>query len=156
MSNVSEEVKKIINDRFGLNYILVSYDQNGGYGNRDHLMVHKVGKFIESIDQKCKKLFESTINRDRYLSWFELNKKIKPNLLPKLEYWTKDFGLPESNIDYFFELSDSQIILKKKAMGMHISQIYNDEFPLNLPLEDFDKLFGIEFLHSDEKEIIQH
>ena len=146
IKEVSDKVKTIIEKKGIKHYTLFSYDKNGGYGNKDHLAVHKVGRLLFKNSPQASLLFEVTIPRDIYLCWFEKNKNNVPeSYLPKLNYWSAEFGLKDREIDYFYLLNSAQIKLKKKALRKHVSQIKNTEFPLSLTDADFIELFGREY-----------
>lgn len=128
---------------------LVSYDRNGGYGNKDHVILHKAGRIIEKRQRKATILYEVTINRDNMLNWLsDAKKRLPKEALPKLSYWAREFGLPESEIDFFYELNSGEIETKKKSLSAHKSQIKSDLFPMNLFPKDFKKIFGREYLGS--------
>lgn len=125
---------------------LFSYDKNGGYGNIDHIFLHKVGRKLIQTRSDSIKLFEVTICRDLFQSWFSKNKKTHDeNYLPKIRYWSDNFGLKYDEIDFAFQLTSEQVNQKREAMKKHISQIRNDEFPLILSDDDFNTLFGKEY-----------
>lgn len=145
--DVVDGIRTIIEKRGIKHYTLFSYDKNGGYGNKDHFMVHKAGRLLFENSSPFSLLFEVTIPRDVYLHWLGKNKNnIPESYLPKLNYWSAEFGLKNEEIDYFYLLNSEQIKLKKEALSKHISQIKNTEFPLSLNDVDFIELFGREYL----------
>jgi len=146
IKEVSNGIKTIIEKRDIKRYTLFSYDRNGGYGNKDHLVVHKAGRLLFENLSLPSLLFEVTIPRNVYLRWLKKNKNNVPELcLPKLNYWSAEFGLKNEEINYFYLLNSVQIKLKKEALGKHVSQIKNTEFPLSLTNVDFIELFGKEY-----------
>ena len=146
IKEISNGIRTIIEKRGIKHYTLFSYDKNGGYGNKDHLVVHKAGRLLFKNSSPFSLLFEVTIPRDVYLRWLEKNKNNVPELyLPKLNYWSAEFGLKNEEINYFYLLNSIQIKLKKKALSKHVSQIKNTEFPLSLTNTDFIELFGREY-----------
>jgi LmbE family N-acetylglucosaminyl deacetylase len=152
---VSNDIKTIIEKREIKHYTLFSYDKNGGYGNKDHLVVHKAGRLLFENSSPSSLLFEVTIPRDVYLRWLEKNKNNVPELyLPKLNYWSTEFGLKNEEINFFYLLNSIQIKLKKKALSKHVSQIKNTEFPLSLTNVDFMELFGGEYLAYVDRSIL--
>ena len=42
LKNLEEKIGTLVNDKFNI----ISYDKNGGYGNSDHIIVHKIGRRI--------------------------------------------------------------------------------------------------------------
>lgn len=155
IKEVSNSIRTIIEKRGIKHYTLFSYDENGGYGNKDHLVVHKVGRLLFKNSSPLSLLFEMTIPRDVYLCWLGKNKNDVPeSYLPKLNYWSAEFGLKDEEIDYFYLLNSIQIKLKKKALSKHVSQIKNTEFPLSLTNADFIELFGREYFAYVDRSIL--
>jgi LmbE family N-acetylglucosaminyl deacetylase len=153
---VSNEIIKFLNKERIKKYILFSYDKNGGYGNKDHLVVHKVGRYLFKKSSVISSLFEVTISRDMYTDWFSKESgRVSETYLPKLSYWSTEFGLTDEEINYIYVLNSKQIWLKKKALIKHVSQIKNTEFPLSLTNTDFIKLFGREYLAYVNRSILQ-
>ncbi|MCR4283698.1 MAG: PIG-L family deacetylase [Parcubacteria group bacterium] len=155
IKEISNDIRTIIEKRGIKHYTLFSYDKNGGYGNKDHLVVHKAGRLLFENSSPVSLLFEVTIPRDVYLRWIGKNKNNVPELyLPKLNYWSTEFGLKNEEIDYFYLLNSVQIKLKKKALSKHVSQIKNKEFPLSLTNADFIELFGREYFAYVDRSIL--
>lgn len=129
-------------------FILVSYDKNGGYGNIDHSKINKIGKmFHKQFKKYVYNYFEITINRDNVKLWLHNVQDSYPsNLIPKLSYWSNNFGLKESEIRFFYKLTPEELYDKRKAFFAHTSGIPIDEFPLTNSMDDFYKLFGYEYL----------
>jgi LmbE family N-acetylglucosaminyl deacetylase len=129
-------------------FILVAYDENGGYGNRDHKVVHALGRaYTKGNPDHVARMLEVTIDRDGMKSWLDgAVKRLGEQSLPKLSYWSEKFGLSRDEIGFFHELSDAQLHLKRLALAAHESQVRLDEFPLSLSGEDFRDLFGREYL----------
>lgn len=126
---------------------LISYDRNGGYGNQDHKMLHRLGRRILAEHNKEVSLFEITIDRDSLSLWLhDANHRLQSNQLPDLSYWDKKFGLPTEEINYFYELSENELISKKRMLATHKSQIKRGYFPISLTAEDFQRVFGKEFV----------
>ncbi len=155
IKEISNDIRIIIEKRGIKHYTLFSYDKNGGYGNKDHLVVHKAGRLLFENSSPFSLLFEVTIPRDVYLHWLEKNKNNVPELyLPKLNYWSAEFGLKNEEVNYFYLLNSIQIKLKKKALSKHVSQIKNTEFPLSLTNVDFIELFGREYFAYVDRSIL--
>ncbi|MDD5376649.1 MAG: PIG-L family deacetylase [Candidatus Gracilibacteria bacterium] len=131
-------------------YVLVSYDYKGGYGHVDHVKTHEIGKRIAKNAINSDILyFESTINRNLYANWFNVNSCIlNSNQLPELRYWSAEFGTQESEISYKYELTDEELKIKKQILSIYKSQINPNLFPLTLSPEDFKLLFGYEYLNT--------
>ncbi len=146
IQEVSDAITIIIDKRGVRNYTLFSYDKNGGYGNKDHLVVHKAGRLLFKNSSAASSLFEVTIPMETYLNWLTKKEgKVSESYLPKLSYWSTEFGLKNKEIDYSYSLNFMQIELKKSALSKHVSQIKKDEFPLSITQIDFIELFGKEY-----------
>ena len=143
LQNLVENIQDVLKKPFNI----ISYDENGGYGNKDHIIVHKVGRMLlAQYSDKINHFYEVTINRDLYLNWTNENKnKVDENMLPKLQYWSSGFGLSENVITDYYELNTEEIIVKKNALIVHASQIKSYEFPLTLSDDFFKDLFGKEY-----------
>lgn len=146
ISNEIDKKLKEINIESPL--IFVSYDKNGGYGNKDHKLLHKAGRyFLSNNKQKISAYFEITINRDLVNNWLSsLEKGASPYSIPKLSYWSKEFGLEEREISFLYKLSDTQLKNKRTALSIHESQVNSAEFPLSLSDKDFAQVFDQEFI----------
>lgn len=145
---VLSEFDKIINDnKIQTPFVLVSYDKNGGYGNKDHVLLHKVGKeYLKKNRDKVLNFLEVTLNRNKILDWINDSKsRLGPESLPKLSYWSKEFGLSESEISFFYELNKIELEKKYECLITHKSQIHMNEFPASLSMNDFEQVFGREY-----------
>jgi len=128
---------------------VISYDKNGGYGNKDHVVLHQAGRSLFETHPEVENLYEVTICRENMLDWLKkARKRLDKSSLPKLSYWVKNFGLSKKEIQFYFELSKKQVDIKRKALNDHKSQISVESFPLNINYEDFRKVFGKEYLHK--------
>lgn len=129
-------------------FVFVSYDKNGGYGNKDHKIIHMASKdFREKHIDSVAHLLEVTINRDKVIRWLsDASKRLSTEFLPKLSYWVENFGLSEKEIDYQYQLTEHQLVLKREALSKHKSQMFVGEFPLSLSDSDFREVFGYEYL----------
>ncbi|MBU1110530.1 PIG-L family deacetylase [Patescibacteria group bacterium] len=140
-------IEKITTMNLDSRAFMVSYDKYGGYGNKDHIVVHKAGRLVKKFLGQEIILYEVTINREQILSWLqEAQGRLEEDALPKLSYWSDIFGLSEEEIDYFYELTEEELCLKKKSLSLHKSQIKKDLFPMNLNNDDFRAVFGKEYL----------
>ncbi|HEX6977097.1 MAG TPA: PIG-L family deacetylase [Patescibacteria group bacterium] len=153
MNQKIEDVGNELLEALGKNNIklpisLVSYDKNGGYGNKDHKVIHLVGRHLKNKYPEQIFLSEITINRDAMSNWLAgAKKRLNPDLIPQLEYWSKEFGLLNKEIEYSYKLTETQLVLKRKALAFH--NFYNKPnlFPLALNDLDFKQVFGTEYLH---------
>lgn len=133
---------------------LISYDENGGYGNVDHKKVFELGKeFAKKHQPMVNQLLEVTIHRSRSNSWLEQNATKPLNYLPEIKYWSSSFGTPDSKIRYYYELTLNELEKKKLSLSTHKSQLDSAKFPLTLKPEDFKSWFGTEYLNDDDKQM---
>lgn len=127
--------------------VLVSYDENGGYGNRDHIVLHRAGRaLLRSESFRTDGFLEVTLSRDSISNWIdEASLRLPESDIPKLSYWSEEFGLEDSEIDLKFELGQNLLLRKRRALAAHVSQMKEGEFPLSLSGEDFRQVFGVEY-----------
>lgn len=124
--------------------VLTIYDENGGYGHPDHIMVHRVGKRAAELAM-VDRVFEATMNRDHIKSLMnehvddleELPESPDPSFLDSL-------GSPESAITHRIDVSEF-IQSKRDSLRAHASQIGDNSFFLQMPDEHFLASFGIEW-----------
>ncbi len=128
---------------------LVSYDENGGYGNRDHKALYKATCYLrKNVPLPTgSRYLTATIDRNQMKTWLTNAKLRLPiNSLPDLSYWSAKFGLPTSRIAFQYTLTDNQVRLKKIAMTAHRSQMPKDVFPLCIDDKDYLAVFGTEHI----------
>ncbi len=117
VENISQNLYEVLLDNIKEPIILISYDKNGGYGNPDHKVVHKVGRYLK---KKYKNLvpflYEITINREMVSKWLDSAKnRLDSKSIPKLSFWSTEFGLSSDEITHYYELTEYQLKLKYKA-----------------------------------------
>jgi len=126
--------------------VLVSYDENGGYGHKDHIAVHKLGLKLRRTNTQIRQLYEVTINRSLFNTWIADHTHKEKSYLPQTQYWAENYGTSAEEIDYSFTLSPELTELKRRHLSGYASQMSAKEFPLILSDEDFTELFGTEYL----------
>jgi len=141
-------IENLFDNKINPPFILISYDKNGGYGHMDHKAVHKIGRYFQKKYKNITPfLYELTINRHLIYEWLsDAGNNSDLKLIPKLSYWSSEFGLPAKEIAYYYNLTEKQLKLKRKVLSAYKLQINPNEFPLSLSLNNFRKLFGKEFL----------
>ncbi len=147
-SEISREVLEVLKLRnVSMPINLISYDKNGGYGNKDHKVIHKVGREIRD-NYSDVSLFEVTLNRDKIKDWIaDAKTRLSPESLPQLEYWSENFGLLSNKIQFGYELTNKELELKRKALSLHTFYNKPDIFPLSLNTFDFKNVLGTEYIH---------
>jgi LmbE family N-acetylglucosaminyl deacetylase len=120
--------------------VLTVYDDHGGYGHPDHIQVHRVGMRAAEL-AGTRKVYQSTINRDRALAGRREYAEGAGIEMPELG---PDFGTPEAQITCAVDVT-AYAEHKRKAMRAHASQISEQSFFLALPDEAFRFAFGTEW-----------
>jgi len=129
--------------------VLTIYDYKGNYGHPDHIKVHTVGHRTAEI-AKTAAVFEATMNHDYIVG---LMKEAGDQLsegegAPDPE--AMDLGMPEAVITTRVDVTDF-VDRKRAAMQAHASQIADNSFFLQMPLDMFRRAFGYEwFIHKGE------
>ena len=149
IENVSEVLwEALLSNNIKPPISFVSYDKNGGYGNKDHKIIHLVGRDVNRKHKKSILFSEITMNRTMISKWLvDAKKRLDIKSLPQLSYWSTEFGLPTKDIQFSYRLTDKQLDLKSKALTIHKSQNPPKLFPLSLNSDDFERVFGKEFIY---------
>ena len=127
--------------------VLTIYDENGGYGHPDHIMVHKVGLAAAS-QAGVTNVYEATMNRTEMQAMLES----QPDLFDDEEGESDDrididsMGTPASDIKYRISVGE-HIEKKRESMVAHRSQIGPDSMFLTMPDEIFAAAFGSEWFN---------
>ncbi|MEX0767912.1 MAG: hypothetical protein WD029_05535, partial [Microthrixaceae bacterium] len=148
--------------------ILTIYDNKGGYGHPDHIMVHRVGRRAAEM-ASTPRVFEATMNRDhfaRMMAKFVEAGQMPAALEAALEVAEDssassaeeefmgsldEFGKPESEITHAINVQDL-VGIKRKAMLAHRSQIADDSWFLSMDPDSFVAAFGTEWFIETGKE----
>lgn len=127
--------------------VLTIYDENGGYGHPDHIMVHRVG-LAAAAQAGVTNVYEATMNRTEMQAMIEA----QPDMFDDDEGESDDridvesMGTPAADISY--RISVGEHIEKKRAsMVAHRSQIGPDSIFLTMPDEIFATAFGSEWFN---------
>jgi len=126
--------------------IVTIYDSHGGYGHPDHIQVHRVGRRAAELAGVAA-VFEATMNRTRIEQMIadralELEAAIEEN--PDMEAPGADFGTPEELITHAVDVT-AFIDRKRESMVCHESQISDESFFMQMPVEVFTMAFGTEW-----------
>jgi LmbE family N-acetylglucosaminyl deacetylase len=130
--------------------VLTIYDENGNYGHPDHIQVHRVGVRASELAQ-TPRVFEATLNRDHIVELMTRRAAEMGEIegAPNPDDFT--MGMPASVITTTVDVGDF-VAEKRAAMVAHASQIPDDSFFLQLPLEAFKEAFGQEwYIHRGEQ-----
>jgi LmbE family N-acetylglucosaminyl deacetylase len=121
--------------------VLTVYDEHGNYGHPDHIQVHRVGVRAAAL-AGTPRVYEATVNRDHLRRLMELMPRDPdaPEVPADIETLGSTADLITTTIDVR-EFVDT----KRKAMIAHASQIPDDSFFLQLPIDAFREAFGYEW-----------
>ena len=125
--------------------VLTVYDSDGGYGHPDHIQVHRVGVRAAEL-AGTPVVLEATMNRDHLRAVIQAG--IDAGVVPADEVpdlnEDSTFGRPASAITTCIDVRDV-IELKRASMAAHASQIPEESFFLQMPVEAFAGSFGWEW-----------
>lgn len=137
--------------------VLVVYDDNGVYGHPDHIQVFRVGlraaEMVGSI-----RLLEMSPNRD------EMRRSMQQRAAQLADgeigggdadeagelinaEFVESFGLPETELTHRVDVGQF-VVLKRRALAAHASQVGPDHPMLSMPLEGFAKWAGVEWFRD--------
>jgi LmbE family N-acetylglucosaminyl deacetylase len=121
--------------------VVVTYDENGGYGHPDHIQAHRIAIAAAEATGIPAKLYYTAVPRERFHRLFEMMRASGADMgeseLPD------DFGVPEELISSMVDVSP-YVQRKRKALEAHASQSENI-FLLRLPEEAQHQVFEAEF-----------
>jgi LmbE family N-acetylglucosaminyl deacetylase len=126
--------------------VLTIYDENGNYGHPDHIQVHVVG--VRAAEMAgTRRVYEATINRDHIKKMMTMLPR-DPDA-PEVPADVETLGMTEDKITTTVDVRDF-VDRKRAAMVAHASQIPDDSFFLQMPLDVFREAFGWEwFIRRD-------
>jgi LmbE family N-acetylglucosaminyl deacetylase len=120
--------------------VVVTYDENGGYGHPDHIQAHRITMAAAERSSIPDKLYYTAVPRGRIRELMEYLRGIGADMgdfeLPD------DFGTPDEEITTVIDVSPYGE-RKRKALEAHASQGENI-FLLRLPEEAQRRAFGTE------------
>jgi len=130
--------------------VLLSYDANGGYGHRDHVMVHNVGARAAEL-AGTPKVLEATVPRDAILRAIRVAARVyrfPPEFDPTS--FERAFS-PRSAITHRIDVR-RYAVQKRASMSAHASQSSTDDGAdrtlaafLRIPRPLYDVVFGREW-----------
>ncbi|HEY9523945.1 MAG TPA: PIG-L family deacetylase [Thermopolyspora sp.] len=111
--------------------VVVTYDENGGYGHPDHIQAHRVALAAAEATAIPRKFYFTAIPRARLTAMFQRMRSIAPDAGD----WEvpPDFGTPDELITTVVDVS-GYTERKRKAIQAHASQ-GDTVFLLRLPVE---------------------
>ncbi|MDF5751850.1 PIG-L family deacetylase [Spongiactinospora sp. TRM90649] len=119
--------------------VLVTYDENGGYGHPDHIQAHRIAVAATEATGIPDKLYYTAVPR----SWVkEMFAMMRAAGIPMEDELPDDFGIPDEQITSVVDAS-AYVERKVKALRAHESQGENI-FMLDLPDEMQNRILGAE------------
>lgn len=134
--------------------VMVTYDEEGGYGHPDHVMANRVA--VEAFRRAreegpgVQRLFYPARSREDFRRWVEGLREMGLEIP-----WVRDdfnfdeYGVPESELSVIVDISE-YAPLKKQALAVHKTQIKPDFFYLSIPDELMQRYQGREFFQQIE------
>jgi LmbE family N-acetylglucosaminyl deacetylase len=123
--------------------VLTIYDDNGVYGHPDHIQVHRVGIRAAAM-AGTPRVYESTMNRDFIVDLMKTRAAEMADIEDAPDPEEMELGVPAAMITTTVDVS-AYVGQKRAAMVAHASQIPDDSFFLQLPLDAFAAAFGQEW-----------
>ncbi|GLW63421.1 GlcNAc-PI de-N-acetylase [Actinomadura rubrobrunea] len=120
--------------------VVVTYDENGGYGHPDHIQAHRVAMAAAELSGVPDKLYYTAVPRSGVARLAELMKTSGVDL-PEPDL-PDDFGTPDELITSVVDVTP-YAGRKRKALQVHASQ-GDSIFLLSLPEEIQEVIFGTE------------
>ncbi len=120
--------------------VVVTYDENGGYGHPDHIQAHRIAVAAAEASGIPGKLYYTAVPRERMAELFEYLRSTGD--APEGFEFPDDFGVPEEQITAVVDVS-SQVERKIKALEAHASQ-GDGIFFLRMPAEAQHRVFAHE------------
>lgn len=126
--------------------VLTIYDEHGGYGHPDHIMVHRVG-LAAAAAAGVEHVYEATMNRTEIQAMMEAQADLfedDENDDERID--VESMGTPAVDIAYRVNVGD-HIDQKRESMIAHRSQIGPDSMFLTMPDDVFAAAFGSEWFN---------
>ena len=121
--------------------VVVTYDENGGYGHPDHIQAHRIAVAATEATGIPDKLYYAVMPRERIKEMFAYMRSTGMDLGEETEL-PDDFGTPDAEITAVVDVA-AFTEHKRKALEAHASQGDNI-FLLRLPEEIQRQAFGSE------------
>lgn len=119
--------------------VVVTYDENGGYGHPDHIQAHRIAVYASETSGIPAKLYHTAVPRKQAAEFFDRIRSSRPDFDFEMP---PDFGTPDEEITTFVDVSP-YAEHKRKALEAHASQ-GDSIFLLKLPIEAQHEVFSHE------------
>lgn len=123
--------------------VLVAYDEHGGYGHPDHIMVHRVGLRAAELAE-TPRVFMATMDRGFFRTLLPVAEAAGMPVTPETIALFDTIGVPSERVTTEIDVS-KHLGAKRSAMKMHESQIGDTGFFLGLSDETFAEIWGHEW-----------
>lgn len=134
--------------------VLVTYDEEGGYGHPDHVMANRitVDAFRRAREEGLgvQRLFYPARSREDFRRWVEVLRGQGLEIpWVRGDFNFDEYGVPESELSAIVDISE-YAPLKKQALAVHRTQIKPDFFYLSIPDDLMRRYQGREFFQQIE------
>ena len=125
-------------------HVVITYDENGGYGHPDHIRTHQVAvAAFRRVGEPAAKLYYSVFPRSSAAQFMQRLRAAGIEPPWGEEDAPPDFGVPDERITTVVDVS-AYIDVKRAALEAHRTQMGPDQFFLRLPADLFAEAFGRE------------
>ncbi|HEX3566735.1 MAG TPA: PIG-L family deacetylase [Acidimicrobiales bacterium] len=123
--------------------VLVAYDEHGGYGHPDHVMVHRVGlRAAELADTP--RVFMATVDRTYLQDLMPSVQGTGLEVTPEMTAMFETIGVPGARVTTEIDVR-GYLDVKRSAMRAHASQIGDTGFFLAMSDDVFTAVWGNEW-----------
>jgi LmbE family N-acetylglucosaminyl deacetylase len=134
--------------------VVVTYDEEGGYGHPDHIMANRitVHAFRRAREEglPVQRLFYPARSREDFRRWVEGLRDLGLEIpWVRGDFNFDEYGVPEAELSAIVDISEFAP-LKKQALAVHRTQIKPDFFYLSIPDELMRQFQGREFFQQIE------
>jgi N-acetyl-1-D-myo-inositol-2-amino-2-deoxy-alpha-D-glucopyranoside deacetylase len=134
--------------------VVVTYDEEGGYGHPDHIMANRITveafRRAREAGLPVQRLFYPARSRSDFRRYVEGLRELGLEV-PWIrgDFNFDEYGLPDEEISAVVDIA-AYAPLKKQALAVHRTQIRPDFFYLSIPDEVMSRLQGREFFQQIE------
>lgn len=129
--------------------VVITYDEDGGYGHPDHVMTHRVA--VEAFRRAHgetwgpKKLYFSARSREGFRRYVEGLREHGVEIpWVQGDFNFDEYGVPDADITAHVDVS-GEVARKQEALSLHRTQIRPDFFYLRIPSEVLSETSGTEY-----------
>ncbi len=123
--------------------VLVAYDEHGGYGHPDHVMVHRVG--LRAADLAgTRRVYMATVDRTYLQELMPTVQGTGMEVTPEMNEMFETIGVPGARVTTEVDVRE-YLDIKRSAMKAHASQIGDTGFFLAMSEDVFTAVWGNEW-----------